>query len=114
MKIKKRVFILLIFLPILVLTKGHGLAANVKLQWDLSPEAAGYKIYMSSDLGMTWSEARDAGNVLTYTWANVPDVGLILFRSSAYDASGEAIRYEAGVWYNGDWILRPTTGLGIE
>lgn len=79
------------------------LAVDLNLEWDPGEGAAGYKLYMSSDLGVTWSAPVDVGNVLTYTYSGVPDSGLILFRASSYNSSGESIRYEAGVWYNGSW-----------
>lgn len=92
-----------------------GLAADIKTAWDASDGAAGYKIQMSTDIGATWSEPRDAGNNTTFTWMGAPDTGLLLFRAAAYNQSQEVIRYEAGAWYNGSWKPPASpTGLGLK
>lgn len=99
----------------LVLISFPAHAADVKLAWDPSDNASGYRIYMSTDQGKTWDMGTDAGDVVQYNYPNVPDTGLILFRVSAYNSSNEVIRYEAGVWYCADWVP-PTqpSGIGIE
>jgi hypothetical protein len=88
------------------------LAADLTLHWDTSAGATGYKLSSSTDLGVTWSVPRDAGNAQTFVWTGAPDTGLVLFRVSAYNAQGEAIRTEAGAWYRGDWEL-PTAAKGL-
>lgn len=100
-------FVLLLVSPVV--------GADVNLAWDAAPGATGYKVYASTDLGITWSIARDAGNKLFYLWLGATDTGLTLFRVSAYNSQGESLRTESGAWYNGSWVL-PTAskGLGIK
>lgn len=104
----------LMFLAVLVLSSVSW-AADVSLVWNPSDGAAGYVLEMSVDNGQTWTGQIDVGNVTTYTWQNVPDNGMVLFRASAYNTNGQATRYEAGAWYNGDWKPpeRPG-GMGVE
>ena len=92
------------------------LAADVILAWDVLPAAIGYKIYyISTDLAQTWDTGTDIGDVISYTYTDVPDTGIIMFRVSAYNNNGEAIRYDAGVWYCGDCkpSIRPS-GIGVQ
>jgi hypothetical protein len=90
-------------------------AADLTLYWDAAPGATGYKLYASTDLGVTWSAPRDAGNVQTFIWTGAPSTGLVLFRIGAYNAQGEMIRTEAGAWYRGDWELPALAkGLGVK
>jgi len=91
------------------------LAADVDLKWDASSGAIGYKIQKSLDLGVTWLVPVDVGNVLTYKYLNVEENALVLFRASAYNAAGEAIRTWSGAWY--DHSKKPVTsptGTGIQ
>ena len=104
---------LLILLVVLFATSVQ--AADVNLRWDVSPDATGYKVYMSIDNGRSWDGGLDVGNVTAYTYQNVPDNGLILFKGSAYNANGEAVRSWSGAWYNGDWKPpTPQGGIGIQ
>ena len=90
-------------------------ADTVNLHWDGVEKATGYKIYMSSDFGVEWNGGIDVGDVASYKCENVPESGLILFRVSAYNNAGEAIRHDFGTWYNGDWKpLDPVNGIGIS
>lgn len=90
-------------------------SANVTLEWNPSSGATGYKIYKSTDLGVTWSTPVDVGNVLTYTYLNVEENTLILFRASAYNASGESIRSWSGAWFdNRKKPVDPPSGQGIQ
>ena len=91
------------------------LAADINLRWDPSDGATGYKIYKSLDLGTTWSTGVDVGNITLYKITGVEENTLILFRVSAYNQTGEAIRTEYGAWY--DHRKKPPlnpTGLGIN
>ncbi len=107
----KKFFLTLAFLMLMPLS---AMAADVNISWDASTNATGYNVYQSIDNGVTWTLNADVGNV-TYATVIAPDSGLTLFRVSAYNATGEVIRTEAGVWYNGDLVLpdKPT-GQGIE
>lgn len=88
--------------------------ADVTLQWDASVGATGYKLQMSTDSGATWSAEKDT-TATTYVWTGAPDTGLVLFRVAAYNATGKAIRTEAGVWYRGDWIVpNKPQGVGVK
>ena len=90
-------------------------SADVNLSWDASAGATGYKVYMSTDQGLTWGGVQDVGNVIVYTYLAIPNTGLILFRVSAYNAQDENIRTDAGAWYNGDWVPPVVpSGIGIE
>ena len=92
-------------------------AAEVKLAWDANSETdlAGYKVYMSTDQGATWTAGVDVGNITAHTYPDVPDTGLILFRVSAYDANNETIRYEAGAWYCKDFLpVLPPSCAGVQ
>lgn len=98
-----------------VLWAGFAYAADLTLRWDASADATGYKIYQSTDSGATWDAGTDVGNVTEYTITGVPDSGLVLFRVAAYNSQGEAVRLEAGAWYNGDWKPpKAAGGLGIQ
>ena len=90
-------------------------AADVTIIWDASADATGYKIYQSVDNGVTWDSGTDVGNVTTYIMTDVPDTGLVMFRTSAYNDNGESIAYWKGAWYWGD--KKPPeapTGTGIQ
>jgi hypothetical protein len=80
-------------------------AADVVLRWDPSAGATGYKIQKSIDAGATWQTPIDVGNITTYTYTNVEENALVLFRTSAYNAMGESMRTWSGAWY--DHRLRP-------
>ena len=89
-------------------------SADVPLKWEVTPDATGYKIYMSTD-GQTWDAGKDVGNVTSYLYKDVPEDKMILFKGSAYNANGEEIKHWAGVWY--DHTKKPPeamTGLGIQ
>ena len=109
---KKVLFVLVSFLIVLFASSVY--AADVNLTWDVSSGATGYKIYQTVDNGLTWDAGVDVGNVTVYTKTAVPDSGLVLFRVSAYNAQGEAVRSWSGAWYNGDWKLDSPSGAGIE
>ena len=93
---------------------GTSFAADVTLKWEASPDATGYKVYKSLDNGVNWDTGIDVGNVITYTYVNVEETGLVLFRVSAYNAAGEAISYWSGAWYNYLWMPPLSAqGLGV-
>ena len=90
-------------------------AANIALQWNESATATGYKIYQSTDMGLTWDAGLDVGNVTTHVVPGVPDSGLVLFKVGAYNSNGESIRLWSGAWHNGDWQIPADPGVtGIE
>lgn len=91
------------------------LAADVKLKWDPVINATGYKIYSSQDMGKTWDTGIDTNGATEYIMMGVSDTGKVLFRVSAYNEHGEAVRYTAGVWFCGSCAppLAPS-GVGIE
>ena len=106
---------LIITLAIIVLFPTLALAADVTMTWEPSTGATSYKVYMSTDNGSTWPTVKDVGNVTDYVWTDAPATGLVLWRVSAYNATAEAIRTEAGVWYNADWHDPETPkGIGVE
>ena len=90
-------------------------AADVTLTWDASDGATSYKIYLSSDNGATWDAGTDVGNVTTFTYPNVAEDGLILFKISAVNSTGEAISHWRGAWF--DFTKQPpdyAPGLGVQ
>lgn len=105
----------LVLIAGILLVAGTVFAADVNLEWDASDGATGYNIYKSLDNGVTWDAGVDIGVGTTYTYTNVEETGLVLFRVSAYNATGEAIRYWSGAWY--DHTKMPPDdpgGAGIE
>jgi hypothetical protein len=106
---------ILLILAILAAATTSVHAFDAPLAWDAAPGATGYKVYASTDVGVTWSAPRDAGNQTTFVWLGARDTGLTLFRVSAYNAQGEAIRTDAGAWCNPTWIVPVAAkGLGIH
>lgn len=90
-------------------------AADVPLKWDPSPGATGYKVFMSTDQGETWLTPMDIGNVTAFTYTNVLEDRLILFKASAYNEGGEAVRTWSGAWYDHrKKPLTPPAGQGIN
>jgi len=89
-------------------------AADLAFQWNASAGATGYKVQISTDNGVTWGEQRDAGANTTYTWIGAPDTGFLIFRFIAYRPTQEAIRSDAGIWYNGSWKLPTPTMIGVQ
>jgi len=75
-------------------------AADVHLAWDAEPAATGYKLYISDDMGTTWDSGTDVGNVTDFVYSGVLEDRMILFKVSAYHASGEAISDWRGAWYD--------------
>lgn len=96
-KMKK---IIIILTTIFVLIPSLVFSADVTLKWDISERATGYKIYKSLDLGITWLTPIDVGNVLTYTYTNIEENTLILFKASAYNIVGESVRTWSGAWFD--------------
>lgn len=99
----------------LVFSFGISHAADLKMGWDPSKGATGYKLYMSLDNGKTWDAGVDVGNVTEYLYKDVVETGLVLFRVSAYNDSCEVINWDSMVAYN--YLWKPpdrTTGLGIQ
>lgn len=108
--------VMLIAVCILIsVLSGFVFSADLKLSWDPSDGATGYRVQISTDLGKTWSEPNDAGDSVTLTWMGAPDTGLILFRVSAYNSQGEAVNYNKGAWYRGDrGAPAMASSLGLE
>jgi len=105
------IFLIVCFFSIVTIA----FADEVPLAWDKSDGALGYKVYMSTDLGTTWNEPIDVGDVLTYVYTDVPSTKRVLFRISAYNNEAEVVRFDAGVWYKGD--AKPpkfVSSLGVQ
>lgn len=87
-------------------------AAEIIINWDAIPNASGYRVYQSVDLGATWQQVAEVAT-LPVTVSNVPDAGLVLFRAAAFNSADEAVRTETGFFYNGDWSpLAPPANMG--
>ena len=83
-------------------------AADKTIQWDAVPDAIGYRISISTDAGVTWTQAAEIPAGTTEAVITIPDTGLTLIRASAYNNIGEAVNTTGGVWYNPDWKLTET------
>ena len=90
-------------------------AADVALKWDASDGATGYKIYKSLDLRATWDAGVDVGSITTYVYTGIREDGPVDFRVSAYNATGESVRYWSGAWYDKTFMPPDDPGgTGIE
>jgi hypothetical protein len=90
-------------------------AADVTLRWDPAAGATGYKIYSSSDNGVTWSTPVDVANVTQKNLTSQPDNVLILYKVSAYNATSETVAHWMGAWYDGRKKPLPNpTAAGIQ
>lgn len=98
---------------LLVLTPVIAIGADVPLSWEPVPNATSYKVQMSTDIGLSWTQERPATGT-SLLWTGAPDTGLLLFRGIAIGPQGEAIRVDAGAWYNGSWSLNFVKGMGIK
>ena len=90
---KKLIFLAVLLIPSFVF------AADVKLDWDASAGATGYKVEMSTDLGVTW-QAPILATSKPFVYPGVPEDKLILFRVSSFNAVAEATNKYAGCWYD--------------
>ena len=88
----------LILLPCLVDAK------DLTVTWEANsePDIAGYRVYLSDNLGVTW-EMVDVGNVLEYTWEGCTEDTLLLFSATAYNESGQESVKCPGLWWHGAW-----------
>lgn len=89
-------------------------AADVRLDWDATPGATGYKISMSTDLGATWQTPIDIKMAKPYTYTNVPEDKLILFKIAAYNSGATAWNDYAFAAYDHRLKLLPPSGPGIK
>lgn len=85
-------------------------AADCVFSWRAVQGATGYELEYSADGGTTWTGRKstgpltpDAQGEVSWTYTGVPETGLLLFRVSAVNASGKAVRTESGAWYNHLW-----------
>ena len=107
----------------------HASAADVGVSWKASEGATGYILEASTDNGLTWATSIDVGAVqavdyisgenhlllCSYTWAGLPDTGLVLVRVTAYNAYGATINTSSGAWFNKAWVSPPAaTGIGVQ
>ena len=106
---------MLLMLAVFLMIASQVNADEVTLSWDPSTGATGYNVYMSLDMGKTWDNGVDVGNVTTVTIPDIPGTGYVYFRAGAYNGSDEAIRYTAGVWHCGDCGPPPApAGIGVK
>lgn len=110
----KKLVLLMSLALMLLVTPAITTAADVTLKWDTVSGATGYKIQMSTDMGVTWLAAQDVtgGTTGTFLYRAVPDSGLLLFRVGAVTPNGTVYKYHAGAWYNGSW--KPTEPIGLS
>lgn len=85
---------------------GSVIADQVTLKWDVVTGADTYKIYMSADLGVTWT-LLTATSQPPYV-AQVDGTKLLLFRVASVKGGGETASDWRGAWYNGTWNQQPS------
>ncbi|GAF73740.1 unnamed protein product [marine sediment metagenome] len=103
---------LALIVGILFFMTGTAFAVDATLNWEASSDSIGYKIFKSLDLGVTWDDGIDVGNVTTYLYTNIEETGLVIFRVSAYNTAGETVTYWSGAWFNYLW-LPPLSAQGL-
>lgn len=94
----------LILLAVLLLTV-PAYADAVTFNWSKVANATSYKLYQSSDLGVTW--VMIGTGLVPPVSILVPADKLLLFRVSAVNSLGETINMSSGSWYNGLFDLAP-------
>jgi hypothetical protein len=109
---KKLIWLLSLAVALLCVTAQ---AADFTLKWDATPNATGYRIYRSVDMGATWTMVQEVGAVTEYTLTGQPDA-LTLYRAGAFNGTGEVVRYTAGVfnWESAPQPPAQPTGAGIQ
>jgi hypothetical protein len=99
---------------IFLLLSASAMAADVHLDWDVSPGATGYKISMSTDMGATWQTPVDAGTAKPFTYPNVPEDKMIIFKVAAYNSGTTEWNNYAGAWYDHRLRLSAPVGTGVK
>ena len=107
--------ILLIALLILLFTTPI-YSAEVTLQWDPQPDAKGFNVYRSLDMGQIWKLHKTISGDNKITLQGEPDTGIVLYRFGAFNDMGEQIRLNAGCFLWSDAPKPPDKpqGIGIE
>ncbi len=115
--------IIIITLLTLFVSIGTALSADVNLSWNQAEGATGYKLQISTDGGITWTEVTGfsvtlftEGNLnLAKTTITVPDDVLVLGRVASFNSVATSWRYESGFFVNSAWKIpeRPTGG-GVQ
>ena len=83
-------FFIFALLPISnIFFPGIALAVDVKLQWDYSDQAAGYKLYYGIERS-AYDFMIDVGSSLQYTVPDLDDNQLYYFAVTAYNEFGES------------------------
>lgn len=89
-------------------------AADVKIDWEPVTGATGYRVSMSIDNGQTWQAPMDAGTTRPYTYTNVPEDKLVLFKIAAYSYADDSWNHYAGAWYDHRKKLGMPSKIGIN
>lgn len=106
---------LLMIVALLLSFSSPAFAVDVSLGWDTSVNATGYKVEKSIDGGSTWGTPVDVGNVQTYLWKAVEENVMVLFRVSAYNASGPGAIPWYGAWFDfRKKPLMPGSGAAVK
>ena len=85
--------LILVLAIVFLMVSGPAFAAELVFNWDacIEDDIAGYRIYGGSATG-AYTEIKDAGNAVTYTWLDVPD-GEWFFAATCYDTAGNESTY---------------------
>lgn len=90
---------------VVLLASSIAYADAITFNWSRVANATSYKLYQSSDLGVTWVMI-GTGLVPPVSFI-VPADKLLLFRVSAVNSLGETINMSSGSWYNGLFDIAP-------
>lgn len=89
-------------------------AADVKIDWEPVAGATGYRISMSFDNGLTWQPPVDAGLTRPYTYKDVPEDKMVMFKIAAYADNIDSWNHYAGAWYDHRKKLGIPSKIGIN
>ncbi len=79
--------------------------ADKTVAWDAVAGVSGYRISISTDNGVTWTQVADVPAGTTEAVITVSDTGMTLIRASSYNNIGEAVGTTTGVWFNPSWEI---------
>lgn len=118
-------FVVLLYVSLIGLSPVLVSAADITLSWEGHPLATGYRIEQTLDPMVAtpvWTTVLDNipqpnpfpvdRNVTAQV--TIPDTGLVLLRAVSFNATEEAVRTEAGAWYNFAWTSQTPTALGVK
>lgn len=78
---------------------------EVTIYWNCAVDADGYRLYKSTDGGVTWTQLVDIdnGTICQYGYTARYEDGLTLLKVSAYNRNMESFVINRGCWINLQW-----------